>query len=213
MPDVTIRPARADDAPFLAWVMLAASRSHLRRGAWDLTFDGSDEVCLGHLRTMLLAEPPTFCHHQGFAVAEVDGRPAAALAGYDPGRVAEPGAAVNDALRRAGWSEAQVAASDARFAPFLTCVPDQRPGVWVVEWVATRPEHRRRGLVDALLGEMLAAGRRQGYRHAQISVLIGNTAAEHAYAKAGFMLERDRRHPAFEAAMGCPGIAQLGRAL
>jgi ribosomal protein S18 acetylase RimI-like enzyme len=208
-----VRPARREDVPFLAWVMLAASRSHLPRGAWDLTIDGSDDVRLAVLERMARHEPPTFCHHVRFLVAEQDGVPAAALSGYDPAAVTDAGVAVDEAMRALGFDDAAIAAGNGRFAPFLTCVPEQRPGTWIVEWVATRPEFRRRGLVDTLLEAILAAGRAEGHRTAQVSVLIGNAPAEAAYRKAGFTLERERRHPAFEAAMGCPGIAQLRRPL
>jgi GNAT superfamily N-acetyltransferase len=213
MTSPSIRPARAEDVPFLAWVMLAASRSHLPRGAWDLTVDGPDETIFSLLERLARRSPRTFCHHTGFLVAEVDGRPAAGLSGYDPGLVAEPGQAIDAALREMGWRDEALAASEARFRPFLSCVPEQPSGTWIVEWVATRPELRRRGLTQALLAAVLAEGRRRGYATAQISVLIGNRPAEEAYRKAGFTLDRERRDPAFEAAMGCPGIAQLRRRL
>jgi hypothetical protein len=37
------RRANRDDAEFLAWVILSASRSHLTRGLWDLII-GADEA-------------------------------------------------------------------------------------------------------------------------------------------------------------------------
>jgi ribosomal protein S18 acetylase RimI-like enzyme len=79
--------------------------------------------------------------------------------------------------------------------------------------VATRPEFRRRGLVESLLGTVLATGRTRGYSRAQISILVGNTPAQRAYEKQGFRLVHDRRHPDFEDAIGCPGIAQYGMEL
>ena len=45
-----IRPARADDVPFLAWVILAASRAHVNRGAFDLTVAGPDAEIPGASR-------------------------------------------------------------------------------------------------------------------------------------------------------------------
>ena len=213
MPAPTIRAARRDDAAFVAWIMLAAARSHLPRGAWDLTIDGSDEECLAFLERLAVHEPRTFCHWSRFLIAEVDGHAAAGLSGYDPAQVADVSEAVEHVLGGLGWSAAEIAASNHRFVPFLTCVPEQPDGMWIVEWVAARPEFRRRGLVDTLLGEILTDGRRRGYERAQIGVLIGNTPAERAYLKAGFRLDVERRHPDFEALMGCPGISQLRRSL
>ena len=37
---IETRPANAEDAPFLAWVMQEAARSHLEHGVWDLMFPG-----------------------------------------------------------------------------------------------------------------------------------------------------------------------------
>jgi ribosomal protein S18 acetylase RimI-like enzyme len=208
-----LRAATSDDAAFVAWVILAASRSHLPRGAWDLTIDGPDEECLAFLEQLVVYEPRTFCHWSRFLVAEVDGHPAAGLSGYDPGRVADVTEPMADVLGALGWSAAEVEAGNRRFLPFLTCVPEQPNGMWIVEWVATRPEFRRRGLVDTLLAAVLADGRRQGYERAQIGVLIGNTPAERAYLKAGFRRDVERRHPDFQALMGCPGILQLRQSL
>jgi hypothetical protein len=44
--NVDIRSARADDAPFLAWVMLTATRSHNKYGAWEHYVGGTEEDCL-----------------------------------------------------------------------------------------------------------------------------------------------------------------------
>ena len=58
-------------------------------------------------------------------------------------------------------------------------------GDWLIEHVATLPAYRGRGLVQALIGHALAAGRAAGFARASISFLIGNEAAERCYAKAG----------------------------
>ena len=34
--DVEIRSARADDAAFLAWLILTAGRAHVKRGIWEV---------------------------------------------------------------------------------------------------------------------------------------------------------------------------------
>jgi hypothetical protein len=43
IPRAKSRRATADDAEFLAWVTLAASRAHLSRGLWDVII-GADEA-------------------------------------------------------------------------------------------------------------------------------------------------------------------------
>jgi translation initiation factor 4G len=212
----SIRPARAADAKFVAWVMLAASRSHLPRGAWDLHVDGPEERVLAFLERMASQPERSFCSWDRFLVAEVDGTPAAGLAGYstrDAGML-DPLPAVAAASRAAlGWNAREIAAASERLVPFLTCVIEPPPDTWAVEWVATRPEFRRRGLVHELLLAIMDRGRARDLHRSQILVLIGNTPAQCAYERAGYEVVGEKRHPAFARAMGCAGIAQLMRRL
>lgn len=210
-----IRPACAADAPFLAWVQQEAARSHLERGFWDLAFPGSEAARLDLMTELARAEPRCFCHWSRFLVAEVEGVAVAALSGYEPARHGGEAfvEALSATLRRAGWSGAEREALYLRTAPFMTCLPETPEDVWVVEWVATRPERRGRGLVKQLLPPILERGRREGYRRAQISVLIGNVPAQKAYEGAGFAVADERRHPDFERAFGSPGVRRLLRDL
>jgi hypothetical protein len=52
-----IRPGNVGDAPFLAEVMLSASRAHLARGLWDLIIGADEAGCLDYLRRLAIAEP------------------------------------------------------------------------------------------------------------------------------------------------------------
>jgi translation initiation factor 4G len=205
----TVRPAIADDAPFLAWVQQEASRSHLPYGLWDLAIPGPDDYRLGLLERLCRADAVSFCHWSGFLVAEVDGKPAAALSAYDDAPIAT-GPRLDEAIAQAlipeGWNEARLGAMFQRIAPFLTCAPEQPEKTWVVEWVATVPAHRGKGLTRALLQAILEAGRQRGHTQFQISVLIDNTPAQRAYESAGFTVADEKRHPDFEAALGAPGI-------
>jgi translation initiation factor 4G len=212
----SIRPARPGDVKFLAWVMLAASRSHVPRGAWDLHVDGPEDRVLTFLERMAGQPERSFCSWDSFIVAEVDGTPAAGLAGYSTRDAAtlDPMPAVAAASRAAlGWNAREIAAAAARLVPFLTCVIEPPPETWAVEWVATRPEFRRRGLVHELLLAVMDRGRAHDLRRSQILVLIGNTPAQCAYERAGYEVVGEKRHPDFARVMGCPGIAQLTRRL
>jgi ribosomal protein S18 acetylase RimI-like enzyme len=92
-------------------------------------------------------------------------------------------------------------------------MPDSPPGGWVIEWVATTPEARGRGVANGLLREILERGRAAGYTRSQISYLIGNTPARTAYERIGFETSEEKRHPDFEAAFGTPGIVRMVRTL
>jgi translation initiation factor 4G len=209
-----VRPATESDAPFLAWVLQEAARSHLPFGVWDLAFPGPDAWRLPVLERLVRAEAKSFCHGSGFLVAEVDGQPAAGLTAYEDPKVSGGTAfmaAMQETCAGIGWGEAQGAALGARIAPFLECLPEAPDDAWVVEFVATKPEHRGRGLVKALLEAILERGRERGHARSQIAVLIGNLPAQRAYEGAGFRVVDEKRAPAFEATFGCPGIRRLLR--
>lgn len=208
----TIRAATEADVPFLAWVLQEAARSHRPFGVWDLAFPGPDEWRLPRLEGLVASREPSFCQRSGFLVAEVGGEPAAALTGYSDHSVAGGSAflaAMQEVCAGIGWEERHGQALGARIAPFLECAPAAPDDAWVVEFVATRPEHRGRGLVKALLGAILARGRERGHACLQIAVLIGNDVAQRAYESVGFRVVDEKRSPAFEATFGCPGIRRL----
>lgn len=212
-----IVPARPDHAPLVAWVLLAAARSHMPRGVWDFLVNDDEPAVLRYLEALASTPEPHFAHYSGFLVAEVDGTPAAALSGYFD---AECGLASLNAVLPA-VSRALGIDHDAMLAQFmasgggsmLLLQPVQEPGAWIVEHVATRPEFRRRGLVDALLAGIIEKGRARGATIANIGVFIGNTAAQSAYEKAGFSVIEEIRNADFEAAYGSAGMRELTRAI
>ena len=214
--DVAIVPAQPEHAPFIAWVMLTAARSHLERGSWDM-MTGADEARTLRFLEALAATPGAhWMHHSLFLVAEVAGQPAAALAGYFdeeqpptsilsvlPGAASAIGMTFDELM--ANWQGGG--------ATILNCSPKHVPGAWVVEHVATAPEFRRQGLVDRLMASMLDRGRARGATVADIGVLIGNDRAQRAYEKAGFRVIDEKLDAAFEAAYGCIGIRALSRTI
>ena len=169
--DVTIRDATPADAPFLAWVILAAARSHRPLSFWDYGFPGPEAPRLEYITAMVLAEPASFAHYSGFLVAEREGRPVGALSAYDSATKGMDKFLVTltGLLEARQWSADHQQLLFARVAPVQTCMPDSPPGVWVVEWVATTPDARRGGVAHALLREILARGRAAGYAKSQIS--------------------------------------------
>ena len=210
-----IRKATEADSPFIAWVELAAARSHLTRGFFDVSLATPEGQTLGIIEKICVSEVISFSHWSGFLVAEVDGTPAAGLSGYDP---AERGTetfitAVQDGLARSGWADPEIEQAFERLMPFTTCSMETPPDCWVVEWVATRAEFRGRGLVHSLLEEILEEGRRRGFGQAQISLLLENHAAQRAYESAGFKAEEEKRHPLFEETFGSPGMLRMLRPL
>jgi len=213
--DFRIRDATPEDAPFLAWVMQAAARSHRPISFWDLAFPGPDGPRLEYIAELSLIEPRSFTHYSGFLVAESEDRPVAGLSGYESTHknIDTFLSSIGSLTGARGWSPEHQSMLFSRMAPAGTCMPDSPPGVWVVEWVAALPQARGRGVANALLRAILDRGRSEGYTRSQIGFLLGNTPAKTAYERVGFEIVEEKRDPTFEAAFGSPGIARMVRDL
>lgn len=208
---ITVRPARPDDAEFLGWVIFAAARGHLERGWFDIVLRRPESFCLQFCRHLVAAKARSWWHWSLFHVAEVDGAHASALCAFgDESVYRASGAAMAKACAIMGIDEAEQAQLWPRGSFMRSCSTGE-DGAWTIENVATLPDHRGRGVTQALLARGLEAGREAGFRRAQISFLIGNVAAERSYLKAGFSFAEDKRTPEFEAAMGVPGLTRLVR--
>lgn len=216
---VKIVEAREEHIPFIAWVVLTAKRAHLGRCLLDFFVEGAEADRLRFTEGLAGSSARHFMHYSRFIVAEVDGAPAAALSGYfvEECGLAEYLAGMNEAgsrfgmtdeMRQAAWQRCSVRAKAASH-----CQPQRAPGAWIVESVATRPEHRRHGLVDTLLSEIADVGRRRGAVVAEVGVHIGNDTAQRAYEKAGFSIVEELRHPEYQAVLGCPGVRELRKAI
>jgi ribosomal protein S18 acetylase RimI-like enzyme len=213
--EVRIVPATREHIPHVAWVVMMANRSHLPRGMWDLVLGSDEERVLRYLEAFADTQQVHWGHWSQFLVAEVEGVPAAALMGYFEAEL--PAAlmitGVQETNGKLGISAEEWAAGWDRAQSLLNIARPHEPGAWIVENVATRPEFRRRGLVEQLVYAMLERGRERGARTGEIGVLIGNAPAQRAYEKCGFEVYQEARDAAFEAAYGCPGAYYLKRAL
>ncbi|MFI5317676.1 MAG: GNAT family N-acetyltransferase [Myxococcota bacterium] len=209
-----IAEANKDHAEFLAWVCLAAARSHLPRGFWDFFLDESEERILSYLAALAVSSRPHPFHYSAFFVAEVDGRPAAALCGFtdEENGFEELGAVLAEADESAGRPPQAAQLGMARMGAFMAVVPQHPPRAWIVENVATLPEFRRRGLVTRLLEPVLERGAARGAPCADIGVFIGNDPAQLAYEKAGFRTVSEKRSEELERTWGSPGLRLLRRA-
>ena len=210
---IKIREARPNDSDLIAWCMLMSGHSHLETGIWDLIIPLPETKRMEYLAMLTLEYPRHLCHYREFLVAEVNGKPAGALEAFDPVTngnltLAEPMNAVN---RKMGLTPEEMTPSNPKVAAFYTCYGEYMPGAWVLEHVATRPEYRRTGVLNALLDAILDLRREKGFKLAQVSSYIGNTPAQNAYMKAGFKYFDEKRHPDFEALIGCPGIKRYLR--
>lgn len=210
-----IRRGALNDAEFLAWVMFAASRAHLKRGLWDLIIGADEAGCLDYLRRLALAEPRSLYHCENFLIAEIDGERAAALCGFETQGAWEiVGDAMSNVQRDLGWTEADVGASYQRVGPvWADCMPPDAGADFTIESVATLPQFRRRGLIGSLVDAVILQARHSGCELAQITTYIGNDAARLAYEKSGFKVLDEKRCAEVDKILGVPGFVRLTRQL
>jgi GNAT superfamily N-acetyltransferase len=204
-----IRTACESDADFLAWAILASQRGHVGRGWLDIALGLSERETLAFARRLTRTQTQSWWHASKFFVAELDGAVAATLCALPAG---EGAASASNALQEAGAGmDLDMAAVRQRGSYISECWMPGNQEAWLIEHVATRPEHRGRGIALALLGHAVAAGRKSGRTKAQITFLIGNESAERSYLKAGFQLAEEKRGLEFEALTGAPGLRRYER--
>jgi|tagenome__1003787_1003787.scaffolds.fasta_scaffold20968733_4 ribosomal protein S18 acetylase RimI-like enzyme len=211
---MTIRSARPDDADFVARTILSAQRGYRARGWFDVALGWPEAQCLDFMARVATARAVSMWHVSQFLVAEIDGKPAAALCAL-PAAGTGPAAwrAIEEVAVATGLGASELEAIRQRGAYTRACWVQGGEGDWMLEHVATDPAYRGRGLVQALIAHALDKGLAAGFTRATISFLIGNDPAERAYAKAGFIFADEKRDPAFAALIGAPGFRMFVRAI
>jgi GNAT superfamily N-acetyltransferase len=210
----TIRRALPEDVDFIARTILAAQRGHRPRGWFDIALNRPEPQCLSFVAQIAVARTVSWWHLSQFLIAEIEGSPAAALCALPAaGTGAAARAAIEEVAGDIGLDGSELSAIFLRGAYTRSCWIQGGNGDWLIEHVASRPSHRGRGLMQALIDHALAAGTAAGYARASISFYIGNEAAERCYAKAGFVFAEERRDRAFEALTGAPGFRRFERAI
>jgi GNAT superfamily N-acetyltransferase len=207
-----IRPARTEDADFIAETILAAQRGPRLRGWFDIAIDREQADVTAFVRQIAVARCRSWWHVSQFLLAEIDDAPAAALCAQPAaGAGAAARAAIEEVAGSTGLDASELAAIFRRGAYTRNCWVQGGDEDWLIEHVASRPPHRGRGLIQALIAHAVEAGRAAGYKRASITFLIGNEPAERCYAKAGFSFAEEKRDSAFEALTGAPGFRRFER--
>jgi ribosomal protein S18 acetylase RimI-like enzyme len=209
------RAATAEDGEFIAWLLQESARSHLDKGVWDIAFPGQDEQRLQILAKIVTTEKVHFAHFSRFRILEVDGERAAGLSAFENAAhgMEQLTLGLTEALTKLGWTPEEMTAMAERSSSFAATGYPSPDGLWIIEWVATKPEFRGRRLIHRLLLEILDEGRKQDFEKAQIGYLLGNVRAKAAYEGVGFAWVEEHCHPDFEADYGVPGIARMQRDL
>lgn len=211
---MTIRSARPEDADFIALTILRSMRGYRPRGWFDVALGWPEPECLDFIARVAVARAVSMWHVSQFWIAEVDGKPGAALCAV-PAAGTGPAAwrAIEEVASATGLPASELDAIRRRGTYTRACWVQGGEGDWMIEHVATDPAYGGRGLVQALIAHALDQGRVAGFARATVSFLIGNLPAERAYAKAGFAFADEKRDPAFEAIIGAPGFRMFARVM
>ncbi|MFC1656996.1 GNAT family N-acetyltransferase [Candidatus Moduliflexota bacterium] len=210
MGKIAIRRAGPEDARFLARVMLMSGRAHVQRGIWEVVLGGPERDVLNFLQRVTVTGPEHLFHYSCFLVAEADGMPVAGLGGYDPAaRGYEKLREAVESVRKNMGMGPQGPEAAGRTGRVLSCLPKEVEGAWVIDSVATLPDHRRKGILEKLLAAIMDEGRKKGHPVVQVNIYIGNLPAQRAYEKMGFSVEETRRCRSFMDEIGSPGMMSL----
>jgi ribosomal protein S18 acetylase RimI-like enzyme len=187
------REAVASDAEALAELIYLADQSQYATSGYATTIGGTRQRQIAVLAKLAKAEAKSQFHYSHFDVAEEEseGKVAACVAGFDRSLA---DAQINPALIEIGWTAEEIEALIERVGELANCLPQDPPGTWTIEHVATLPRFRGRGLATHLLKRALSRGAQRGYERAVVDVFAGNTAARAVYERAGFEFQRQFGH-------------------
>ncbi len=161
---ITIRPATADDIALIVRVLVMAMGEDAAP-----TYCGEKYLdVLGEI----VATQGTQYHYSNAWVAELDGRPAAALVAYDGAELPR--------LR------ANTLAVVHRYRPLEINFDETRAGEYYLDSIAVLPEFRGQGLAPALIGHLKSQLKVLGYPVLGLIVDVDNPTAERLYTSLGF---------------------------
>ena len=167
-----IRDAAPDDAALLVRVIDMASEGLVPALLDEMAPEGSDGSAVG--LALVTAEDGDFSYRNGI-VLEDGGAALGGMIGYPLPTTPEPaGPEIPDVF---------VAVNE---------LETLAPGYWYINFVATVPESRGKGLGTALLDEAEARARDSGCPGLALVIFASNAAAIRAYMRAGYR-ERARR--------------------
>ncbi|MEN8303549.1 MAG: acyl-CoA acyltransferase [Campylobacterota bacterium] len=178
---IKIRKATAQDAPFLAQMILQSSRAGKKDGMFDLVFQTNDEtIILPRLEQLTQTTAKNQCHYSNFLVAELDGKSVGTLCSYEP-RIATKEVLLN-AFKELGCREDVSSSLEA----FYSCDFKLNNRTLMFDYMEELEGFIDVGVLKELMQKSLLTARLKGYRIAQTIIEIGSLESELFYKKLGF---------------------------
>ncbi|MDF1881967.1 GNAT family N-acetyltransferase [Sulfurimonas sp. MAG313] len=196
---MNIRTAKVEDAEFISWAILESSRAGKKHGLFDLIFAPSKNINKS-LENLVSNDVKTICHYSNFLIAEVDGKQAGALCGYDGYKLSWE--SMSEALSSMGCEGDY----KERISAYLMCEPELGKNTIFLNFMITKESFRGLGVLKALVKKVLLTARLKGFRKAQTDIEIGSIETQMAYEKMGFRKKEEKKSDYYLEEFGRAGI-------
>jgi len=201
---IKIRQAKAEDAPFLAQMMLQSTRAGKKDGLFDLIFETNDnKQLLEKLAKLATTEAKSHCNYRNFLIAETDGKSVGTLCSYEPRKVTKE--VFIKALQEVGCSED----IENTLSIVYECELDISRTAIMFDFMEELEGFIDVGVLKALMQKSLLTARLKGYSIAQTVIEIGSLEAELFYKKLGFNVIDEKECERYKETFGRTGLKLL----
>ena len=198
---IKIREAVADDASFLAEMILESSRAGKKVGLFDLLFgEKEDAEILKKLALLTTIEAKSHCHYKNFLVAEIDGERVGTLCSY------EPRISTKEVFHKALEEVGCVDDAEATLDIYYSCGFEQNKSTLMFDFLEEVEVFIDVGILKALMQKSLLNARLKGYRVAQSVIEIGSLETELFYKQLGFVKKAEVECESYQELFGRLGL-------
>jgi ribosomal protein S18 acetylase RimI-like enzyme len=193
MEQYIIRKATCDDIWFLIETIIEAEKSNTDKFGLSTLFELTEEEVRSCLKLML-EEEVDGCEFSvsSFMVAEINGSPVAATAGWIEGENTNsmPSFVLKANLLKFTIPNSKLLNVNSKADIIKDILIDRENGTLQIEYVYIKKEHRGKGLLTKLINAhaKLCSLRNPNIKYMQVQLFANNIAALSSYQKAGFMI-------------------------
>lgn len=199
-----IKQATADDASFVAQMILQSSRAGKKEGLFDVLFGTNDDtVVLKKLEKLTQTEAKSHCHYKNFLIAQMDGKSVGTLCSYEP-RIATKETFIT-ALKEIGCGDE----INEPLEIVYECSFDTNKSRLMFDFMEELEGFIDVGVLKALMQKSLLTARLKGYRIVQTIIEIGSLEAELFYKKLGFKVVDKKECEDYRVVFGRAGVMLL----
>ncbi|MEN4046046.1 acyl-CoA acyltransferase [Sulfurimonas sp. NWX367] len=199
-----IKQATAEDASFLAQMILQSSRAGKKKGLFDVLFgtDNDTEV-LEKLQKLTQTQSKSHCHYKNFLIAQMDGKSVGSLCSYEP-RIATK-EAFEEALKEIGCGDEIQKPLEVVYE----CSFNTSKSRLMFDFMEELEGFIDVGVLKALMQKSLLTARLKGYSIVQTVIEIGSLEAELFYKRLGFEIVDKKECDAYREIFGRAGVMLL----